>query len=246
MRALEASSSRRVELSVASSSEDAIDRIQAGKVDAGLLSLFDYLFCAELFGVEPLVQAVRQGEEQSGEIVVRADAPHGDVASLRGLRVAFVDRYSVTGFLLEGKLLHDAGVKVEPVWVGTHDAVLAAVRERRADAGATYAGAVTGSDLRVLARTAPVANEPVFVRSDLSAEPRSSLQAALLALGRDDASAGALAGLAGITAFRAVGAGTYDRALETVRAAGSNVYDLVPGGWVRANEHRRPLWSYAP
>jgi len=24
------------------------------------------------------------------------------------------------------------------------------------------------------------------------------------------------------------------------------VENMVPGGWARANEHRRPLWSYAP
>ncbi len=236
----------RIHLSVASSSEHAIDAIQAGNADAGLLSLFDFLFCADVFHVEPLVQALRGGAEQWGEILVRADAPAADLASLKGQRVAFVDRYSVTGFLLAGKLLLDAGIRVEPVWVGSHEAVLAAVRDRRVAAGATYAGAAGAPDLRALARTAAVANEPLFVRADTPAELRSSLSAALLALGKDEASARALAGVAGITGFQPIARGTYERALETVRAAGTTVYDLVPGGWARANEHRRPLWSYAP
>ncbi|MEI8256391.1 MAG: hypothetical protein WCJ30_12025, partial [Deltaproteobacteria bacterium] len=86
------------------------------------------------------------------------------------------------------------------------------------------------------------ANEPVFVQSSMPADVREALRAALLA----EHDPGALEGLAHASGFRAPPVGTYEAALATVRAVGERVEDMVPGGWARANDHRRPLWSYAP
>jgi len=52
--------------------------------------------------------------------------------------------------------------------------------------------------------------------------------------------------VAGITSFREIPAGTYEDALATLKSAGSSVEDMVPGGWTRASDLRRPLWTYAP
>ncbi len=234
-----------IELRVAASSTAAIDLVQEGRVDAGLLPLFDFLYCAEVFSVEPLVQALRAGDRttQAGEIIVPAESPLQDIQGLRGQRVAYVDRYSVTGFLLPAAQVREASVRVEPVWLGSHDAVLAAVSQGRVAAGATYSGrAATQPGLRVLASTGSIANEPLFVQSSVPSDVRQALRNALLA--EHDASA--LDGLAGVTGFRLPPAGTYEAALATVRVAGRRVEDMVPGGWTRANDHRRPLWSYAP
>lgn len=239
------SSGLKLALAAAPSSSAAIDRIQAGQADAGLLPLFDYLYCAEVFGVQPLVQVLRAGERatQAGELVVREDSPLHAVGDLRGRRVGYVDRYSVTGFLLPAAQVREAGVPVEPDWLGTHEAVLAAVGDGRVAAGATYAGhAATQRGFRVLASTGTIANEPVFVQRTLPAEVRQALREALV-LEHD---ATALAGVADATGFRSVTDGTYASALAAVNAAGQRVEDMVPGGWTRENDHRRPLWSYAP
>lgn len=234
-----------IELRVAESSSRAIDMVQAGRADAGLLPLFDFLFCAEVFGVVPLVQVLRAGERatQAGEFVVRDDSPLRELQDLRGRRVGYVDRYSVTGFLLPAAHVREASVSVEPVWLGTHEAAIAAVRDGRVAAGATYSGhAASEMGLRVLASTGAIANEPVFVQASMPAEVREALRGALLAEHDPDL----LAGLAGITHFRVPPTGTYAAALARVRVAGERVEDIVPGGWSRANDHRRPLWSYAP
>lgn len=157
--------------------------------------------------------------------------------------MGYVDRYSVTGFLLAAAQLGEAGVPVEPVWLGTHDAVLAAVQERKVAAGASYAGhSATVTGLRVLAATAPIANEPLFVQSRLPADVREGLARALLA----EVDPGSLRGLADATGFRAPPVGAYERALGTLKSAGLRVEDTIQGGWLRANEHRRPAWSYGP
>jgi phosphonate transport system substrate-binding protein len=234
-----------LEFRTAASSSAAIDLVQAGRADAGLLPLFDYLFCADVFGVEPLAQVLRDGGRttHTGELVVLAGSELRGVSDLRGRRVGYVDRFSVTGFILPAAQIREAGVAVESVWLGSHAAVLAAVRDDRVAAGATYSGhAATDPRLRVLASTGTIANEPVFVQASMPADVRQALRNALLA----ERGPSVLGGLAGATGFRAPPAGTYEAALATVTSAGRRVEDLVPAGWQRANEHRRPLWSYAP
>ena len=118
--------------------------------------------------------------------------------------------------------------------------VLLAVKNGTAVAGATYAGhAATEPDLKVLASTGSVANEPFFVQSSLPDDARAALKRALLAPAELD-------GVADATGFREIEGNAYTDALATVKAAGKQAEDLVPGGWVRANEARRPLWSYDP
>ncbi|MEW5739900.1 MAG: PhnD/SsuA/transferrin family substrate-binding protein [Myxococcota bacterium] len=241
---LESSSKLKLEFHLAKSSDEAIDLVQSGRADAALLSLFDYFFCAGIFDVEPLVQVVRHGAAtQASELLVPAQSSVREVAELRGQRVGYVDRYSVTGFLLPAAHLGKAGVTVEPVWLGTHDAVLTAVQEGRVAAGASYAGhGATVTGLRVLATLAPIANEPVFVQRALPSDVREALKGAWLA----EQDAKSLAGLADATGFRAAPAQAFEEALSTLKAAGLQVEDTLEGGWLRANEHRRPAWSYGP
>jgi phosphonate transport system substrate-binding protein len=234
-----------LELRAASSTNAAIDDIELGRADAALLPLFDFLYCADVFGVVPVAQLLRgEGRDvQAGDLVVKTSSASRDVHALRGARVGYVDRYSVTGFILPAALLREAGVEVTPVWLDSHEAVVSAVRDGRVDAGATWAGHVKAEpDLRVLASTGTIANEPVFARSEVPVDVRDALRAALVA----ERDPGALAGLADATGLRAPPAGTYEAALAKIKAAGQRVEDMVPGGWARANDHRRPLWTYAP
>ncbi len=242
---LAARSGLKVELRVAASSNEAVDLIQAAKADGALLPLFDFLFCADVYGVVPLAQVLRAGDAgtHAGELVVRADAPLSKLEDLRGRRVGYVDRYSVTGFLLPAARLREAQVEVEAVWLGSHDAVLEAVANGAVAAGASYSGHAAGrAELRALASTGAIANEPVFVQAAVPADVRGALQKALLA----EHDPKPLAGLADATGFRAPPPGTYQAVLQTVQAAGRSVEDVVVGGWARANEQRRPIWSYGP
>jgi ABC-type phosphate/phosphonate transport system substrate-binding protein len=237
----------RIEVRGTRSAEETVAEVEAHSVDGALSSLFDFLFCREIFHVEPVAQVLRRGNEgtQSGELVVRADSELRDVAGLAGKTVAFVDGYSVTGFILAAKLLRDAKVPVVVRFSGSHEQALADVRAGVAVAAATYRGASQGAaDLRVLASTAAVANEPLFVARTIPAETRTALARALAGVGTEEA--GLLAGVANVSGFREPPPGAYDEAAQIVRSAGKSVEDLVPEGWSRANEHRRPLWSYAP
>lgn len=229
---------------IARTSTEAVDAIQSQKADAGLLSLFDYLYCADVFDVEPVAQVVRAGDRltHAGELVVRADAALADLEALRGRRVGYVDASSITGFLLPAARLQERGVSVEPVWLGSHEEVVRAVRDGRVAAGATYAERPLDPALRVLTSTGNIANEPVFVQPTVPSDVREALVTALSAAHAPNV----IAGLADITGFRRPAQGAYSDAVAMVKAAGRRVEDLVPGGWPRANEHRRPSWSFGP
>jgi ABC-type phosphate/phosphonate transport system substrate-binding protein len=241
---LERTSGLKLKLEGTWSNDSAVDLVQSGLADAALLPLFDYFFCAGVFDVDPLVQLLRSGgDTQSGELLVTAQSTVTDLTALRGQRVGYVGRYSVTGFLLPAALLRQASVSVEPVWLGTHDAVLAAVQAGEVAAGASYSGhGATVTGLRVLAATPPIANEPLFVQKQLPAEVRAALKRGLIAV--QDSKY--LLGIADATGFRAPPADAYENALKTLRAAGLREEDTVERGWIRANEHRRPAWSYEP
>ncbi len=229
----------------AASSEAAIDLLERGEADAGLLPLFDWLFCAELYDVQPLAQLLRVdgADSYEGEWVVRADATTAGISALAGQKVAFVDRWSVTGFLLPAAQLREARVPFEPLFVGSHEAVLAAVREGRAAAGATFVQVPAAPQgLRVLGSTGRIANEPLFVQAKVPSAERAALLQALLLIREPSA----LEGIAGATGFREPPPDAWRDARARIDAAGQRVTSLVAGGWQRANEHRRPLWSYAP
>ena len=244
-RELERASGLKLEFEVAWSNDAAVDLVQSGRADAALLPLFEYLYCEGVFGVQPLAQVVRNDGvgTQAGELLVPVQSSAKALTDLRGQRVGYVSRYSVTGFLLAAAQLGRESVSVEPVWLGSHEAVLAALRKGKVAAGATYTRqAGPNSGLRVLATTAPFANEPLFVQSTIPADVREALKGALVA----EHDPKRLLGLANATGFRVPPVGVYESAAETLKAAGLRVEDTIEGGWRRANEHRRPAWSYEP
>jgi phosphonate transport system substrate-binding protein len=237
------------EVRVAKDGEDALRRVGSPNTDAGLLTLFEYLFAHKLYGVDPALQVVRRGGARThqGEILVRADSKHRSLADLDGARIAYVDRYSTTGFLLAAKKLADEKVRVEHVFSGGHAQSLAELRAGRVAAAAVYVGAAKDDPaLLSLSKTEPIPNEPVFFRADLEPDRRRRVTEALLAFGASDPGRAALAEMADVSGFAPISSAEYDAAFALVQAAGKSVHDLVPRGWLVANERERSPADLAP
>lgn len=152
--------------------------------------------------LEALVVPARYGRTwYEGVIVARADSGIAGLKDLRGKRVAFVDRFSSSGYVAPKALLEKAGIQVpgdlatrvpgEPDFLSRHDNVVNAVYFGRADAGAVYQGAVADTfardparavELVEIARTGRIVNEPVVVRADLPAETKKRIADAFLGL----------------------------------------------------------------
>jgi phosphonate transport system substrate-binding protein len=190
-----------VEIVVADSYGDAIDRMERGEFDLVELSPLVYVEASQRLKLKCLVQTIADGSATaSGYIFVRDDSPRRSIEELKGGSFAFVDPMSTSGSLLPKKVLRDRGLDwtkdfSRTEYLGNHEAVLLAVLEGRADAGATYQGSFNslrrnkGIDplsFRVIAKTPRTPRDIFCVRPEMSTEISDAITASMLSLtGRD-------------------------------------------------------------
>ncbi|MDO8805180.1 MAG: phosphate/phosphite/phosphonate ABC transporter substrate-binding protein [Elusimicrobiota bacterium] len=231
---LETASGMSVDLRAAESPAAAIKQFSAGRADAGIVTLEEYLVAREEYGVRAELQVLRGDKlaEYEGAILIRsADGP-GSAAELAGRKVGFVGPYSVSGFTLPAIYLKKAGVPVASDFSPSHEANLKKLVNGEVYAAATYARQVSRyPGLRILAFTGKVPNEPVIVRRSLSPEKRKALASALLTLGGTPEGLRALGAVADITGFRPADQTAYKPLHDLILSEGKSVYDLIPGGW---------------
>ncbi len=252
VRALEAELVREcaldIELRVAPNSEAAMRMAGSPNVDGGLLTLFEYLFAHQQHGVEAALRVLRGAGEthHRGEIVTLKESPLRSLADMKGKRIAYVEPASTTGFLLAAKALADAGVNVDHVFAGTHAAALKELEAGNVDAAATYAAPRAGTSLRTLAATGEIPNEPVFFRKGLQQDLVRRISDALVRISKTPTGRDLLPKLANITGFSPTQSSDYQTALAVVAATGKSVRDMVPRGWLLANENKRRPEDLAP
>jgi len=238
-----------VELRVAPSAEDAVRLAGSPNVDAALLSVFEYLLCRQLHGVSAGLRVVRVGGGRThlGEIVSKRSGPVQSLSDLAGKKIAFVHRYSSTGYLLPSKLIADAKVSVTPVFTGSHEAALAALKEGRVDAAATYEDSVKeDSTLVVLGKTPALPNEPLFFRAGLAPEKKQKLMEAFQSVAASADGKRVLAGIAHTEGFEPVTDADYAGAVAVIDGIGKSVKDVVPQGWIVSHEAESKPGDLAP
>lgn len=126
------------------------------------------------------------GSGYSSAIFTRAASMIRTLDDLRGKQVAWVDRESAAGYLLPKLKLASKGLRAgsyQEVFAGTHEAVVRAVLEGRADAGATNVSfaPVRGNiesagwstlalerDVRILATAGPIPPDVIVVSRELA------------------------------------------------------------------------------
>jgi phosphonate transport system substrate-binding protein len=232
-RRLSSGSGLAVEVRAAASPVDAIEQLGTRKADAGLLSLDESLLAHEEYQVVPGLQVLRgQGETQfDGVILVMARSTAKKAADLDGGKFGFVDPYSVSGFLLPAQYLKKEGVNVEPRFLGSHARALDALTKGEVSAIATYGNQALGNkDLRILAKTGTVPNEPLIFRKGLLPAKREALSRALKSLTESPEGRRGLLSMADITGFGPVDREAYRSVHDILQAAGKTVYDIVPDG----------------
>jgi phosphonate transport system substrate-binding protein len=245
--ALSTASGLTVGLIVAATPVEAIVTIGEGKAELGLLTVLEYLLAHQQYRVTARWQLLREegATSYAGEIVVRSDSDIHDLRALDGRRVAFVDEYSMTGFVLPAKALVDAGAHPVSEVAGTHAGALAMLREGRADAAATFAHAAAGdASLRVLATTGSVPNEPLCARAGADEEVVRRVGEAFAKVAADAASP--LRRVAGLTGTRPITDAAYAEVHGVVRAIGTSIEALVPQGRELAWSNTSPLFSGWP
>lgn len=201
---------------VATSYAGVIEAMGAGRADIGWLNTFSYVIAHQKYGVEVRLVTVRFGLPfYRSEIVTQAGSGIASLADLRGKRFAFVDPASTSGYLFPLAGLKKAGYDPtsffgQTVFAGSHNNVVLAVYQGRADAGAVYEDArgtiqKTFPDVmdkvKVIWKSDSIPNDTVSFRRDLSSDVAEKVTKALLRFSQTPAGLDALKSLYGIEAL---------------------------------------------
>lgn len=147
-------------------------RMEAGEFDFAFCAPFQYITAHEKAGYEAVLRPVRHGSDTYVGIIITAKPDIQSLADLKGKRIAFVDPKSTSGYLFPLGLLASSGLSrrdFEAAFLKGHDNVVLNVLNRTYDAGACFDGAQTlhgkdrAGEIRILARTEAIYNEPIAV-----------------------------------------------------------------------------------
>jgi ABC-type phosphate/phosphonate transport system substrate-binding protein len=142
--------------------------------------------------------------------------------------------------LLAARALASAGVQITPLFTGSHEAAVAALRNGTAAASATYADP-TRPGLRALAPTGEVMNEPVFFRRDVPEAIRGRLAQALTDLAESAEGTAVLADFGGVSGFAPVTDEAYTPVRDLLAATQHDLESLVSGGKAFVDRNRLVL-----
>jgi phosphonate transport system substrate-binding protein len=202
--------------------------LEHGEVDAAFTCGLPYVLDHERFGVELLAAPeVKEGPVYFSYVIVPADSPARSLQDLRGMRYAFSDPLSNSGWLVPARELARSGTTPEAFFSRTmftysHAASVEAVSVRFVDGASVdsyvydalaRSGSATVAATKVIARSGPHPFPPVVVRPGLSAELKGRLRAALLAMDHDPDGQAILAAM-GFERFVAA----EDRSFDGIRA----------------------------
>ena len=251
--ALAAATGLKVETRVPVDYRDAIEELGAATVDVALLNNLSYLLAEDAYRAEARLAILRSGGRRfhRAQILVRRDSGLTTLRELEGKRIAFVDPYSVAGFVMGAHLLVAHGIKTDAMtFVGSHEEVVRQIYMRHADAGSTYDDGSAasgpppdvsrrlqdrfpdvGDQLITLAKSDPIPNEPVVFRNGLEPALVERLVAVLVNLHEQPAAAEALRTLDDIVGFAPASGADYQPLRRAIAEIGKEVEDLVPGGW---------------
>jgi phosphonate transport system substrate-binding protein len=228
--------------------EDLSTAIVSGYVDLAWLPPIPFMALDARSAISPLV-AHQRADGFHSALIVAAESPVHSLPSLEGVRAAWVDRESASGFLLARIALAQAGVDLrrafsEERFFGSHEAVARAIARGVSDFGATYAGVDANGTLtrapwlsldetevlrvRVLARVGDIPSDATVARVNLPESMRDRVVDALLAMSEKAKNQRLLWRLFGIERFvrwQASGHEEFRRKVEDARSKG--VLDVI-------------------
>lgn len=168
------------------------------KADVAAFTTYGYILAHEKYGVEARMTVLRHGSaDYKSQFVVRKDSGINSLTDLNQKKVAFVDPASASGYLLPLKSLKDHGVTLkEKVFAGKHDNVISMVYNKQVQAGATFWSPQdeegiqdarrlvktqypdVEEQVKILALTDSIPNDPIVFRRDLSEEMKTKVEEA--------------------------------------------------------------------
>jgi phosphonate transport system substrate-binding protein len=175
-----------------------VEAMRAKKLDVGEFGPLGYIFAHKLANAQPVAvfgTADRKPVTYTAGLWVAASSSITSVSQLKGKTVAFSDPASTSGNLFPRYAIIKAGLNpdndVKIQFAGSHTASLLALTNGKVDAAevnsqqqatAASAGQFDTSQYRQIWKSAPIPNDPITVRGDLSSAFKAAFKKALLKL----------------------------------------------------------------
>ncbi|HNV68255.1 MAG TPA: phosphate/phosphite/phosphonate ABC transporter substrate-binding protein, partial [Candidatus Ozemobacteraceae bacterium] len=183
-----------VRVQVADDYRSLIQLIEAGKVQVAWLGTALLETWDKKDMVEILCHPIQRGRAHyRSAILVRQDSPFRTLTDLAGHRMAYVDRFSGSGFLYPARLFREQGLDPvasfsETLFSGNHSRSLEALLSGTTDAAAIFidsgdeSGIPTGT--RCLSWVQWIPTDPIVVRRDLATDTRQRLKQLFINIGQ--------------------------------------------------------------
>ncbi len=188
---------RECRLVLAPNYEELTEFLKQGKIDIAWHGTLAYPEARRKAAGRVILRPKRYGTDSYGGIIIaRADSGIATVADLKGKSFAYTDRESASGYYYPRLMMMQNGVDPDADLSKTqelrkHDNILYAVLYKRFDAGAVYDDArehlktdKERGELKVVAKTALIPNEPLMARAGLSETFVARFVDAMTALGK--------------------------------------------------------------
>lgn len=202
-----------VEVSVSTDYNTIIEAMDSKQVDVGFLPPNAYVLAHEQSGAKVLLQAQRYGIEQPGGkktdelvdsyksmIVVKKGSKIKELKDLKGKKIATQDVTSSAGYVWPAAEMKKAGVDIEKsdittVQVKGHDQAILSVLNGDVDAAFVFEDARNNvvkdvptifDEVEPMYTTAPIPNDTVTVRADMSEDWNTKIQDAFINIGKSE------------------------------------------------------------
>jgi phosphonate transport system substrate-binding protein len=187
----------KVKFTILSRYGDVLDRFINRKMDGAFFGTLTGVLAMEKLDAEPIVRMVYLdgSSDMQGYIITRKDSGIQNAADMKGRRMAYVDRATVTGYLYAIAYLRDNGVR-DPYhyfrdisFTGSHSSVVYSVLDGRADVGTVKSrifqmlmnkDRTMTDELQIISRSPDFHDSTLLLSRDLPAELRKRIGIVLL------------------------------------------------------------------
>lgn len=193
---------KKVRFTILSRYGDVLDRFMSRRMDGAFFGVFTGVLVMEQLDAEPIVHPVSLGGTSTVKsyIFVRKDSNIRNVAAMKGKRMAFVDKATVTGYLYALSFIREQGVKdistffADVSFTGGHGSTIYAVLDGRADIGTAKSRIFNqlvkkdrsmSDELTILAQSHEFPDATLFLRKDLPSSIRAQFRTILMGMDKD-------------------------------------------------------------